>query len=92
MSAIIQTSLGEIRYSDDFIASIAGLTATECYGVVGMTPMKVWDNFVELLGKDNLKRGVKVFTDQSNSLKIELNIVGNTVFPSPLPAQASSTR
>ena len=75
MSAVLKTDCGEIRYSDDFIASIAGLSASECYGVVGMTSKKVWDSFADLLGKENLKKGVKIFTDETHSLKIELNIV-----------------
>ena len=75
MGAVLQTNCGDIRYSDDFIASIAGISATECYGVVGMTSKKVWDSFADLLGKDNLKKGVKIFSDETNSLKIELNIV-----------------
>ncbi len=75
MGAILQTSCGDIRYSDDFIASIAGMSATECYGVVGMTSKKVWDSFADILGKDNLKKGVRIFTDETNALKVELNIV-----------------
>lgn len=38
MSAVIQTGKGTITVTDDFIASVAGFTATECYGVVGMSP------------------------------------------------------
>ncbi len=75
MSAVLQTGLGDIRYTDDFIATVAGISATECYGVVGMTSKKVWDSFADLLGRENLKKGVKIVTDETNSLKIELNIV-----------------
>lgn len=75
MSAVLQTNAGEIIYSDDFIASVAGLAATECYGVVGMSPKKVWDSVAEVLGRDNIKKGVKIITDQTNSIKIELHIV-----------------
>ena len=75
MSAVLQTKVGEIIYSDDYIASLAGLTATDCYGVVGMSPKKVWDSVAEVLGRENIKKGVKIYTDQSNSIKIELHIV-----------------
>lgn len=75
MSAILQTKMGNITYADELIASIAGLTTTECYGVVGMSSKKVTDGFSELLGRENVKRGVKIFTDQSNALRIELYIV-----------------
>lgn len=75
MSAILQNKLGTITYSDDYIGSIAGLTTTECYGVVGMSSKKMTDGFVDLLKGENLKRGVKVYTDKSNSLRIDLYIV-----------------
>lgn len=75
MSAVLQLNAGEIIYSDDYIASVAGFAATECYGVIGMSPKKVWDSVAEVLGKDNIKKGVKVYTDQTSAIKIELHIV-----------------
>lgn len=75
MSAVLQTKLGKITYSDDYIASVAGLTATECYGVVGMSAKKAADGLWVLLRRDNIKKGVKIYTDQSNALRIDLNIV-----------------
>ena len=75
MSAVLQTNLGKIVYTDEYIGSIAGLTATECYGVVGMSPKKISDGLVTLLKKENIRKGVKVYTDQTNALKIELYIV-----------------
>ena len=75
MSAVLQTKVGEIIYSDDYIASLAGIAATDCYGVVGMSPKKVWDSVAEVLGRENIKKGVKIYTDQTNAIKIELHIV-----------------
>ncbi len=50
MSAILENKLGTITYSDEYIASIAGMATTECYGVVGMASTKMSDGIVELLG------------------------------------------
>ena len=75
MSSMIQTQFGTIVYSDDYIASIAGLTTMECYGVVGMASRKASDGFYTLLKKDYVQKGVRVYTDQSNALGIELNVV-----------------
>ena len=77
MSAVLEKKLGNIIYTDDYIASLVGITATECYGVVGMaSQQKMSDGIAELLGRDNLKRGVKVYTNDDHSLKIDLfNIV-----------------
>lgn len=75
MAAILETALGKITMADDYISSIAGITTTECYGVVGMSAKKATDGIVELLKRENLKKGVLVFTDASNRIKIELYIV-----------------
>ncbi len=75
MSAVLDNKLGRITYTDEYIGSLVGLTATECYGVVGMSSQKMSDGFAELLGKENLRRGVKIYTDSTQSLRIELYII-----------------
>ena len=75
MSATLQTEKGTITYSDDFIARLVGITATECYGVVGMSAQKATDGIMELLKGENLKKGVKIFTDESHELTIQLFII-----------------
>lgn len=75
MSAVLETEKGKITYADDYIATIAGVAATECYGVVGMSAKKMFDGITELLGMDNLKKGVKVTSDSSQEIKINLYIV-----------------
>ena len=72
MSATLQTEHGKIVYSDDYISRIVGVAATECYGVVAMAVSKASDT---LFKKDNPKRGVRITTDESHRLKIDLNIV-----------------
>ena len=53
------TEYGNISISLDAIASLAGGTITECYGVVGMSSQKVVrDGWAELLKKENYARGV----------------------------------
>ncbi len=56
----VRTSLGVIRISDDFLAELAGFTCTQCYGVVGMAGQSLQDGVAQLLGRDSIKRGVKV--------------------------------
>lgn len=76
MSAVLENKLGNIVYADDYIASLVGMTATECYGVVGMaSQQKMADGISELLGKDNLKRGVKIRVNEDHSLQIDLFII-----------------
>ncbi len=76
MSAILENELGAITFTDDYIASLVGMAATDCYGVVGMaSQQKMADGIAELLGRDNYKRGVKIETNSDHSIKIQLFII-----------------
>ena len=59
----IRTDLGKMALSEEAIATIAGAAATECYGVVGMAGRKMTDGLSELLGRENLSKGVTVSID-----------------------------
>ncbi|HZJ82907.1 MAG TPA: Asp23/Gls24 family envelope stress response protein [Clostridia bacterium] len=74
MSAKKTNSLGEIVISDDVMATLAGISAIECYGIVGMASKRATDGIVELLGRENLSKGVKVHT-QDEDISIELYII-----------------
>lgn len=61
MSQLITNDIGQITIADEVIATVAGIAALDCYGLVGMcSRSKLKDNFVELLGRENLSRGVEV--------------------------------
>ncbi|HHW69796.1 MAG TPA: Asp23/Gls24 family envelope stress response protein [Clostridiales bacterium] len=66
--------LGEITISNEVIATLAGISAIESYGVVGMASKKATDGLAELLGHENLTRGVKVST-QDDNIFIDLFII-----------------
>lgn len=68
------TDNGKITISEDVVATIAGVAATECYGVVGMASRKFKDGFAELLGRENLSRGVEVEMD-GETVSVSLYIV-----------------
>jgi uncharacterized alkaline shock family protein YloU len=52
---------GKIDVADQVIALIAGSAALDCYGLVGMASRKgLKDGIAELLGRENLSRGVEV--------------------------------
>lgn len=50
---------GSIKISDDVVAVIAGIAATEVSGVAGMSGGVV-NGITEMLGRKNLSKGVKV--------------------------------
>ena len=74
MGKEITNNLGKIDISEEVIATIAGAAAVECYGLVGMASRKSTDMFSELLGRENLARGVVVSIDD-NQVVIDLYII-----------------
>ncbi len=60
MGKEISNNLGKIDISEEVIATIAGIAAVECYGLIGMASRKISDGFVEMLGRESLSKGVQV--------------------------------
>lgn len=61
MPKTIETPLGRITIVEEVIATIAGVAAIDCYGLVGMASRRqVKDSLTELLGRENPGRGVEV--------------------------------
>ncbi len=75
MSAYLDNEYGKITYSDSYIINIAGISAVNCYGVVGMTSITTMDGINDLLKIEDFKKGVRVSVDQENRLNIQLNII-----------------
>jgi len=74
MDREIQNELGRLSLSEEVIATIAGVAATECYGVVGMASRRMTDGIAELLGRENLSRGVDVAIEDGKAV-ITVNVV-----------------
>lgn len=75
MTIQINSEHGLIEISEEVIANIAGSAALECYGLVGMASKKqLKDGIAELLGRDNLSRGI-VIRQPDGKLFIDLYIV-----------------
>ncbi|QSX06613.1 Asp23/Gls24 family envelope stress response protein [Sedimentibacter sp. zth1] len=74
MSLQITNELGNISIDDQVIASIAGMAAMECYGIVGMATKNATEGFFELLKKDQLSKGIKV-DSENDKIAIDLYIV-----------------
>ncbi len=72
---IVQNDLGNIVVSDEVIAQLSGISAVESYGIVGMcSRSKLKDSIVELLGKDNISRGVEVHSE-GDGVNIDLFVI-----------------
>ena len=70
MSAKLENSLGIISIENEVIARIAGLTAMECYGIVGMAAKNMKDGFFQLLKVESLK----VYVEE-NKISIDFHII-----------------
>lgn len=60
MGKVITNDTGKIIISKEVIATLAGIAAMECYGIVGMASQKIKDGIAELIGMEALSKGVVV--------------------------------
>ncbi|MBC8590467.1 Asp23/Gls24 family envelope stress response protein [Wansuia hejianensis] len=74
MPAKTNTELGTISIDDSVIATLAGISAMESYGIVGMASKNATDGLFELLKWDYLSKGVKVYS-KDNALSIDLHVI-----------------
>ncbi|WFA09803.1 Asp23/Gls24 family envelope stress response protein [Tissierella sp. Yu-01] len=74
MAAKINTELGVISIDENVIATIAGISAMESYGIVGMASKNATDGLFELLKMDYLSKGIKVYT-KDDMLTIDLHVI-----------------
>ena len=74
MSAEIKNERGSINNSNAVIAKLAGYTATQCYGVVGMCAKTSKDGIAGLLKKENIDKGIRAKTE-NNVIEIALFII-----------------
>lgn len=64
---------GTLTVSDDVFADLAGYAAKECYGVVGMTPVRDEQGRSVLAGR--MRRGVSVCRDEQGRLCVDLHVI-----------------
>lgn len=65
---------GKVIISEEVIETIAGLAAMECYGLVGMSSHNVQDGLADLLGWENISKGIEVDIEEEK-VELELNII-----------------
>ena len=70
----LDNDLGTVNISEEVISILAGLTAIECYGLVGMARQGIQDGIARLLGKENLNQGIEVHK-VDDGIVVELYII-----------------
>ena len=65
---------GSVAIDLDVISKYAGLTAIECFGIVGMGMISVKDGLTRLLKRESLTKGVEV-TIEDNQINIRFHVI-----------------
>lgn len=73
MSAKLENQYGTISIENEVIARIAGLTAVDCYGIVGMAAKNMKDGLVQLLKRESLTKGIRINVNEEQ-ISIDLHI------------------
>lgn len=74
MAQEVQGQYGKIVIHEGVIATVSGLAAMECYGLVGMAPRNIQEGLTDLLRRENFERGVDIQFGE-DSISIQLYIV-----------------
>ena len=75
MKIELETGNGEVVIESEVIAQFAGLSAIECFGIVGMATVNMKDGLVKLLRGDSVSKGVNVTIGENNSIGIDFHII-----------------
>ena len=74
MSAKLENQYGTISIENEVIARLAGLTAVDCYGIVGMAAKNMKDGLVQLLKRESLTKGIRINVNEEQ-ISIDLHII-----------------
>ena len=74
MDCKFNTALGTVTVTEEVLLTVAGYTALECYGIVGMAAKRTTDGIVQLMGRENLGRGVRIRA-AADSVDVDLFII-----------------
>ena len=74
MQITIPNEKGNITIDNQVIATIAGVSAMESYGVVGMASKNATDGIFQFLKFENLTRGIEVYTENER-VHIQLHVI-----------------
>ena len=75
MKGTIASKLGEIQINPDVIATYAGTTAIECFGIVGMAKVSYQSGgLVKLLKRESLTKGIMVKIED-NEILLDFHVI-----------------
>lgn len=71
----VNNEQGQINVNANVYTNIAGVAASNCFGVKGMAVRSVTDGLVHLLRKESMDKGVLVTFHDDGSISIDLHII-----------------
>lgn len=71
----VNNEQGEINVNANVYTNIAGVAASNCFGVKGMAVRSVTDGLVHLLRKEAMSKGVLVNFNDDDTISIDLHII-----------------
>ena len=74
MKGHMNTKNGEISIENQVIAKYAGICALGCFGIVGMAMVNMKAGIIQLLPRDNIRKGVFVSV-KNNKISIDFHII-----------------
>ena len=90
MTIEVKNEYGKISMADDLVSGVAGYAAVENYGIVGMCSKRTGDTLAELLGRDNIRKGIRVTPLGDGQVDIDLYVI--LQYGVSLPAVASNCK
>ena len=69
------TERGAVVIGSNVYTNIAGVAASNCFGVKGMAYRSMTDGLVHLLRREAMSKGVKVTYNEDGTVSIELHII-----------------
>ena len=83
----VKNEYGSVEIANEALMTIRGLAAMESYGVVGMAAKRRTDGLVELLGRDNFSKGIRLTVD-NDVVNVDVYIIAE--YGTPLSAVAGN--
>ena len=69
------TERGAVVIGSNVYTNIAGVAASNCFGVKGMAIRSMTDGLVHLLRKESMSKGVRVQFHEDDTISIDLHII-----------------
>lgn len=74
MKGKYHNEIGTVVVENNVLAKIAGLTALECAGIVGMSALSRKDGLVRMLTRNSISKGIRVEV-QNNDVFLEFHTI-----------------